>query len=447
MAIKKVVAKKPVIKSTLGTVPEVKNLAISPTVAPKAPALSYGGTNITPPPAFQYPMPKDPTNLSIADAIGTVQKGQNAANAANTQRYGQGLGVLAGGMGGANNAAQSALDVTQTGVGGANTDFQSAIAAAAGIGEQAKTEAKRVGQQEMGNAVQSATNRGLGNTTITDALQGEVSRRTAANLGNIAESQGKLQSDLLMRTGQQKAAGAGQTAQAFGNLGSTKASGAGQIAGFIGARNDVAPSLGEYAPLVSAAQAGKQSGVKSEATITKPSGPTPKEIGSSTPPTAAVSSMSGIGGGTSGGMSGGGGGGASGGGGGGVTGGGASPYMANQGYAPGSMNITQAVAPQNYYDAAMNPQNMGPQANEPLDQNGFPISVGLGGTGSAPISDALNESGVPTYNPYAGGAPGGTPQAAPSRAEREPKPGDPNYQVGGIWIQPSDGRPGYYMKR
>jgi hypothetical protein len=397
--------------------------------------------------------------MTIADAMGAAQKGQNAANAANTQRYGQGLGVLAGGMGGANTAAQSALETTQAGVGGANVDFQAALAAATGIGEQAKTEAQRVGQQEMGNAVQSATNRGLGNTTITDALQGEVSRRTAANLGNIAESQGKLQSDLLMRTGQQKAAGAGQTAQAFGNLGSTKASGAGQIAGFIGARNDVAPSLGEYAPLVSAAQAGKQSGVKSEATITKPSGPTPKEIGSSTPPTAAVSSMSGIGGGTSGGMSGGGGGGASGGGGGGVTGGGASPYMANQGYAPGSMSITQAVAPQNYYqqyggDSGINPppsqqtaaqQGVGGWGGptEALDQNGFPISVGLGGegggpaVGAAPITAALE-----------------TPQALAAKKAAmaplsggQPQPGDPNYKANGIWIQPSDGRPGYYMKR
>jgi len=410
MAIKKVVAKKPVIKSTLGTVPKVKNLAISPTVAPKVPALSYGGTNITPPKPFQYPMPKNPTNLSIADAIGTVQKGQNAANAANTQRYGQGLGVLAGGMGGANNAAQSALETTKAGVGGANADFQAAIAAATGIGEQAKIEAQRVGQQEMGNAVQSATNRGLGNTTITDALQGEVSRRTAANLGNIAESQGKLQSDLLMRTGQQKAAGAGQTAQAYGNLGSAKASGAGQIANFIGARNDVAPSLGEYAPLIASAQANKPSGVKSTATITKPSGPAP------TAPSAPVVQPSGPApvvqpsgpapwsptrdtsmAGNAGTMSNG------------VMGGSdnTSAYMANMGYTPGSVSISQSIAPQNYYENAMNPQPMGPQ--EPLDQNGFPISVGLGGTGGGgPISNAFGGVGTQEYGP----APATLPKSA-----------------------------------
>ncbi len=190
------------------------------------PVLTYGGADITPPPAVQAPTIAG--NPTIEQAIAAAQGGQNAANSANATRYGQGLNVLAGGAGSSAGFIQNALD------------------ASSAIGRQALNRANENEVNRTAEAQQGAISRGLGNTTIANSLV-EKARRTSADerLG-IQEAQANRQSQLNL-------AQAGNAQQNAGN-----------IASFIGNRNDVGPSVGEYAGLVqnAAANAPAPSGQK-----------------------------------------------------------------------------------------------------------------------------------------------------------------------------------------
>jgi hypothetical protein len=193
-------------------------------------SLNYNGVDLTSPAPVKLPaFTSDPNSIASA-----VQSGTDQANAANQQRYGQGLGVLTNGATSAQNYIQSAIT---------NSDK---------VGQSARD---RVGvnlQNAQGNTLQSAVSRGLGNTTILDSLQRGNARDAETANQSIDEQLADRKSSLNLQQ-------AGQANQ-----------GANSIAGFIAARNDVAPDLGLYSSLAQKAAASTAGAKQSGTTINAP---------------------------------------------------------------------------------------------------------------------------------------------------------------------------------
>jgi hypothetical protein len=163
-----------------------------------------------------------------------LQTQQDAANSANNLRYGQGLGVLTGGY--------------NTSAG----DIEQAIAASNLNGTTAK---KQVGvqlQNDLGHTEQDAINRGLGNTTIRNAMLDMDKRRSNDANQAIDEQVSNRLSGLKLQAAQNANQGAGS------------------IAGYIAGRNDVGPDAGMYANLAAQAAANKLSTTKSVSTTVSP---------------------------------------------------------------------------------------------------------------------------------------------------------------------------------
>lgn len=312
----------------------------------------YNGVNLASPGAVQLQPVPTGSGFKIADAINLAQQGQNSANAANNQRYNQGLGVLSQGYTGSQGMISDALK---------NTAY---------LGNKELQDVKRGEAQGYARVDQDAINKGLNNTTITGTQKTGVERQASEARLGIRDMVAKNQSAIQLQ-------GAANMNQ-----------GANSISSFIAGRNDVGPSVGEYAGLVQgAAMMGGTN--KSTATITKGSINDPINLGNEggskvQQPAGGGGALgtsgmtvSGGGGAVGGGMgsmqigSGGGGGGGGGGSGSGqsVTGGGMSPtggyitgggtissalsqggsggasgVMSNAGYAPGSISITPGQA-------------------------------------------------------------------------------------------------------
>ncbi len=220
----------------------------TPTVT-ATPPINYGGVNITPPAPIKSPIYNP--GSSISNYISQLSTAQNAANQANNQRYGQGLGVLSQGYGQGAQYLQNAADNT------------------ANIGKTEQQQIDIAKQQGLGGVVQNTVSRGLNNTTIQDALKSGVNRTadlaTTANNESIARQQNAVM--------EQQAAQANQGAQG--------------IAGYIAQRSDKAPDQSAMAALVQGA-ASNASGARRTAQIGGNMPPAQGWIGSSsTPPVSS----------------------------------------------------------------------------------------------------------------------------------------------------------------
>lgn len=169
---------------------------------------------------------------AIQSAIAAALQGQNKANAANEQRYQQGLTTLQQGHTQASGLLQSASDQI------------------ANNGQAAANRINLQEQQGLGSAAQSAVSRGLTNTTISDALNRGVSRD--ANDARLAN-----QEAINTQQSQIKAQQANEQLQ-----------GNGSIASFIAARNDTSPDLGLLSSLVQGA-ASNPAGAQRSGSITR----------------------------------------------------------------------------------------------------------------------------------------------------------------------------------
>lgn len=155
-----------------------------------------------------------------ASIANLVQGYQNQANNANSQRYGQALGV----MGQAQDSTNSLYGAAQGTVGA--------------MGQQALS---RIGlnlQQQLGQQSQDAVSRGLGNTTIADTMQYMPQREAADATLGVNQAVAQMQQNL-------------DTQQASSQTGYGNS-----IAGLIGSRNDQAPDIGQYAALTQGSFAG-----------------------------------------------------------------------------------------------------------------------------------------------------------------------------------------------
>lgn len=204
-------------------------MARSPKQAAKAP-LTYNGVNLTAPSPVNVPsFSLDPNSIASA-----VQSSQNQANQANQARYNQGLGVLTGGA----NSAQGYIS--------------QALANSNKIGQAARTRVGQNLQNAQGSTTQSAVSRGIGNTTILDALQRGNSKDAENANQQIDEQIADRASNLNLQQANQSNQGANS------------------IAGFIAARNDNGPDLSTYANLARAAAGSTQGAKASGTTINAP---------------------------------------------------------------------------------------------------------------------------------------------------------------------------------
>ena len=230
-------------------------------------ALSAYGVNVTPPSPISYAV-QNPS--SISSIIGGVQAGQNAANAANSARYAQALAAMTAGANGANqyqNLAQStlngqygnALNQLKGGLANDNAIFANDNLR---VGQQAK--------QAASAAQQNAISRGLGNTTITNALQDQVTRAANDAYTNAAATKAANDNSVNNTIANMFASYGNNAANQYDQSGQVYANGAGNIANVIASRNDVAPSLSDYAQLIQGAQAAQSGSGRENITTTIP---------------------------------------------------------------------------------------------------------------------------------------------------------------------------------
>lgn len=169
---------------------------------------AYGQTLTTP--ASPAPVPLPGLNSALSSAL---TASQNQANNANNQRYGQGLGVLAGGQ------------TTQQG------DITAAMGSVANNTQAQQTLLGENLQAAQGKATQSATSRGLGDTTIANTMQDLPTRQYNDAMNQLAGQQSQITAGLQTQAGQ------------------AAAQGSGTIANYIAGRTDAGPNTGQYAQL------------------------------------------------------------------------------------------------------------------------------------------------------------------------------------------------------
>lgn len=215
--------------------------------------LSYGGVNLTPPAPVQA---KPVVAGSIQSAIDSAQQGQNAANTANNQRYTQGLGVLSNTGNQANQFAAQGQQQLGAGEQSAQGFIQNAIQNNAGFGTAARARVQQELQEAQGKTAQSAVSRGLGNTTVVDALQRGNSRDAETQNQAIDEAAANRASALNLQQANTATTFAGQKANQSNAQGNSARAGGNDIASFIAARNDVAPNVNDLSGLVQGAAAG-----------------------------------------------------------------------------------------------------------------------------------------------------------------------------------------------
>lgn len=185
------------------------------TAAAKKP-LTFDGTKLDTPVSPTAPQITLNNPQSIANSLTTAT---NQANAANNQRYGQGLGVLTGGFNNANGYISQALNNTNN------------------MGNTARQQVADQYQNNKGQVAQDSASRGLGNTTIRDSMNSMAQRTFNQADNSIAEQVANQQNQLY-----------GQQAQ-------LATQGAGAVSNWIGQRNDQAPDLGQYTGLIQQALA------------------------------------------------------------------------------------------------------------------------------------------------------------------------------------------------
>ena len=213
--------------------------------------LSAYGVNLTPPNPVMNAMPTNPG--SISSVITAANSAQNQANVANNTRYQQMLQLLGQGANYNNQAQNQAITSLGTNYNSAIGSLGNSLANNQTVFNTANAQTALDAQKAAANAQQSGVSRGLGNTTIADTMQNQVqqsknlsdTQNAAAkasqdnavyqNIANIYQNQGNATSAAVSRAGQDYA------------------SGAGTIANAVGARNDVAPDLSQYASLINAA--------------------------------------------------------------------------------------------------------------------------------------------------------------------------------------------------
>lgn len=187
---------------------------VTPVVGAVKKGLTFNGTKLDTPASPTAPQINISDPQSIANALTTST---NQANAANNQRYGQGLGVLTGG-------------------------YQQAMQNAQQFGNTSRQNLNTQLQNNLGQVAQNSVSRGLGNTTIQDSMKAQAQRTYDQSMTGVNEAVAQQQAGLL--TG-----------------------GAGAVSNWIGQRNDQAPDLGQYTGLIQQALSAPKPGQQSVARI------------------------------------------------------------------------------------------------------------------------------------------------------------------------------------
>lgn len=166
-------------------------------------------------------------------SINGLQLQQDAANRSNDLRYSQGLNLL------------------NKGYSDSMGSIEKAILDSASFGNTAKKKIDYQQQNDLGSDQQRATSRGLGNTTILNAMNDQSRRRANDATAQVDEQIANQRAGLRLQQGQ------------------LTSNTAGSIASFIAARNDQGPDASMYANLAAQAAAAP-SGQKNVSTTVSP---------------------------------------------------------------------------------------------------------------------------------------------------------------------------------
>lgn len=154
------------------------------------------------------------SRINFNSIMNQIQAAQKAANTANEQRYQQLLGTISG------------LQTTNNGT------YNQILQSLAGTGAAERTQLARSTAKRKGSALQSLISRGLGNTTIRNAVLNSIGQNQQFGLQQIAGQQARQKASAL-----QSQAASNQSITAM-------------QANAIQSRNDVGPNLSMYASLL-----------------------------------------------------------------------------------------------------------------------------------------------------------------------------------------------------
>lgn len=267
MPVKKPTGSKVSLPGQLGTPPALSGGNTSlPSLGGQS--TSAYGTDLTAPKPIAYSMQG---NLGdISNVIKQVNQGQNQANVANNDRYNQLLSVLGNAAGGLNQNSQQAVQAVQQGYGSGIQQLQGSLANNQTVFANESQRATQDAMKNASHAQQSAISRGLGNTSITDAMQDQVQRQKNDAMANIAASKAQADNGVYQNLASMYANGGQATGQAYNQAGQNYFQGGGTIANAIASRNDVAPGIGDYAGVIQGAAAAQASGGKTTIRTTDP---------------------------------------------------------------------------------------------------------------------------------------------------------------------------------
>lgn len=212
------------------------------------------GVNLTPPAPISYSVP---TNIGdISSILKSVNKAQNDANVANNQRYDQMLGVLSNG----NTQARNDLS---SGYQSALGDLSGSLANNNTVFSNEQNRAIQDAMKASAQATNSGISRGLGNTTIMNSMQDQVQRAKNDAFSQIAANKAQADNAVYKNISdihQNQA----------NSLANQSMQGSNSIANAIQSRNDVGPSISDYASLISNAAQAQNSNGKSVITTVDP---------------------------------------------------------------------------------------------------------------------------------------------------------------------------------
>ena len=182
--------------------------------------------------------------LGIADAI-FGQDAAQSANAANLERYYQGLGLMNRFDIRSNQLMDNSYSLLEQSLAGIQQGFGGAMNALNDLGDQQYNRINQQGQQAGAQVQQNLQRRGLGGTSVADNAQLGVGRQVADQQADLTSRLASLRAGLLTQQAGMEASVLGQMSGVNFNRAGFESNQLGRRLDWIGGRQDVASgSLG-----------------------------------------------------------------------------------------------------------------------------------------------------------------------------------------------------------
>lgn len=177
--------------------------------------------------------------LGIAGAFGD-QGAAEDANAANLQRYFEGLGLMNRFDVRSNQLMDNSMSMLQQSLAGIQQGFGAAGTALNDLGDQQYNRINQQGQQASAQVTQNLQRRGLGSTSVADNAQLGVGRQVADQQADLTSRLAGMRANLLTQQAGMEANVLGQMSGFNFNRAGFESNNLGRRLDWIGGRQDIA---------------------------------------------------------------------------------------------------------------------------------------------------------------------------------------------------------------